>query len=69
MRSSTVADDQASESNYETDEEIEHPYLRRRLQRNRTRHSAVVAAGAILFPAKLEGLKVMRIEALYAMLG
>ena len=58
----TVPDDEASESNHETDEELEQPPARRRLQRNRACDAATAAAEARL-GRKLGGMKVMRLEA------
>ena len=62
LKGFTVPDDEASESNCETDEELEEPPARRRLQRNRTCDAATAAAEARL-GRSLEGLKILRIEA------
>ena len=58
LKGFTVKDDEASESNYETDEELETPPARRRQKGTRE-----AAAAEALLGRKLEGLKVMRIEA------
>ena len=52
----------SSESNHETDEELEQPPARHRLQRNRAGDTAKAAAEALL-GRKLDGMKIMRIEA------
>ena len=59
LKGFTVKDAEASASNYETDEELETPPALRRRQKG-TREAAAAEA---LLGCKLEGLKVMRIEA------
>ena len=58
LKGFTVKDDEASESNYETDEELETPPARRRQKGTRE-----AAAAEALLGCRLEGLKVMRLEA------
>ena len=62
LKGFTIPDDEASESNHETDEELEQPPARRRLHRNRACDTAEAAAEALL-GRKLDGMKIMRIEA------